>query len=395
MEDSVMVNAQAYRSRYDAAVVGARCAGASTAMLLARAGASVLLVDRQGYGTDAVSTHALMRAGVLQLKRWGLLAPLLAGGTPRIEQTTFHYGDEAIHVDIKPQHGVACLCAPRRTVLDRILVDAAKSAGAEVRHGVSLTDLRFGSDGRIAGVIVKDSSGGRTAIESDVVIGADGRQSLVAKLVGAKKYVEGTGSSGYVYGYYEDLVDDGYHWYFERNTAAGVIPTNDHQHCVFVGVPRDRFADAFRKDLEGGFLRMAAANSPGLQAEIGEARRVSRLRGFAGGAGYLRQSHGPGWALVGDAGYFKDPLTAHGITDALRDAELLSRAVLDGEVHAFVRYQDERDALSGPLLDVTDRIASFDWGLDDIKEHHVRLSDTMNAEANHVAGFSTHDALAA
>ncbi len=383
------------RPRYDVVVVGARCAGASTAMLLARAGARVLLVDRQLYGSDTVSTHALMRAGVLQLKRWGLLPTLLAAGTPEIKVTTFHYGDESTRIDIKPEHDVDFLCAPRRAVLDRILVDAARRAGVDIRHGVSVTDLNLGVDGRVCGVTLKDTNDCVIAVGCDIVIGADGRLSTVARRVKASAYVQGSHASGYVYGYYAGLPDDGTHWYFEHDTAAGVIPTNDHHHCVFVSVPRDRFAATFRKNLEGGFLAMAEANGPALKDAIVKAKPVSRLRGFGGGAGYLRESHGPGWALVGDAGYFKDPLTAHGITDALRDAEILTRAVLSGSDQAFADYQDERDTLSRPLLDVTDVIASFTWSLDDIKDHHVRLSHAMNAEANHVAGFSKRNALAA
>src|SRR5262245_38378596 len=123
--------------RYDAVIVGARCAGAATALLLARAGAKVLVVDRQAYGSDTMSTHARMRGGGLQLKRWGVIPELVAAGTPPIRSTTFHYGDEAIRVDLKPDHGVDRLFAPRRTVLDPLLVDAARDAGAEVRHGIS------------------------------------------------------------------------------------------------------------------------------------------------------------------------------------------------------------------------------------------------------------------
>ncbi len=384
-----------YERRYDAIIVGARCAGAATAMLLARAGAKVLMVDRQKYGADTVSTHALMRAGVLQLKRWGVLPNLIAKGTPQVRETTFHYGREAIHIDIKSEHGVDFLCAPRRTALDPLLVDAAREAGAEIRHGVSLTDLRFDGDGRVTGVYLKDMTGGETAIGCDIVIGADGRQPSVARRVGAQTYVEGTGASGYVYGYYAGLPDEGFQWYFEKNAAAGIIPTNGNQHCVFVGVPHDQFAETFRGDPEGGFMRVAAANAPHLMERLDNARAVSRLRGFSGGAGYLRQSHGPGWALVGDAGYFKDPLTAHGITDAFVNAELLSRAVLNGRVFAFARYQVERDALAMPLFEATDAIATFDWDLDSVREHHDRLSDAMKAEVDHIAGFYTGNDLAA
>lgn len=390
-----MPDSGSYRRHYDAVIVGARCAGASTAMLLARAGAKVLLVDRQRYGSDAVSTHALMRGGVMQLKRWGLLERLLAAGTPPVRHSTFHYGADAIRVAVKPEHDVTHLCAPRRDLLDRVLVDAAEEAGAEVRHGVTFTGLTFGLGGRVTGVELKRPDGSAVTVGSEVVIGADGRSSKLARLVGARRYIEGAHSSGYVYGYFAGMADDGYHWYFDSGVAAGAIPTTGDQHCVFVGVPQDRFAATFRTDLAGGFQRVAAANSPDLQAEIGAARRTGRLRGFAGGVGYLRQSHGPGWALVGDAGYFKDPLTAHGITDAFRDAELLSHAVLDGRQQAFVRYQDERDALSMPLLEVTDRIASFDWDLEEVRALHVRFSNSMKAEVARVAGFSRVGATAA
>jgi len=386
---------QPIQSRYDAVIVGARCAGASTAMLLARAGAKVLVVDRQLYGTDTVSTHAMMRAGVVQLDRWGVLDRVMAEGTPRIEETTFYYGAESVRVAIKPEHGVTHLCAPRRTVLDRVLVDTAAESGAEVRHGVSLVDLRIAADARVIGVTLKDSNGDVVEVDTDIVIGADGRQSLVAKLVGAEIYVEGTGASGYVYGYFENMPGDGYHWYFEKDVAAGVIPTNDGHRCVFAGVHQDRFAEIFKGDLDGGFLKIAAANSPALRDHLENARMVGRLCGFSGGVGYMRRPHGPGWALVGDAGYFKDPLTAHGITDALRDAELVSRAVLDGRAGSFVDFQDVRDTLSRPLLDVTDTIATFDWTLDEVQDHHVRLAQAMSAEADHVAEFSKIDVAAA
>jgi flavin-dependent dehydrogenase len=383
------------RRHYDVVIAGARCAGAATALLLARAGAKVLVVDRQKYGTDTVSTHALMRAGVMQLDRWGVLPAVMAAGTPPVRESTFYYGGEAVHIDIKPEHGVDFLCAPRRTVLDRVLVDAASAAGAEMRHEVAVGGLRFAADGRVTGVELRDRANDGVAVDAAVVIGADGRQSTVAKLAGARTYVEGRAGSGYVYGYYAGMVDDGFHWHFADGCAAGRIPTNDAQHCVFVGVPGGRFAEYFRGGLEGGFLKAAAANSPALRETIERARLQGRLRGFVSIPGYMRQPHGPGWALVGDAGYFKDPLTAHGITDALRDADLLARAVLDGSAPAYARYQEERDSLSRPLFEVTDAIAGLDRSLDEVKELHGRLSDAMKAEARHVAGLLALNALAA
>jgi menaquinone-9 beta-reductase len=375
-----------FQPHYDAVIVGARCAGAATAMLLARAGMNVLAIDRQAYGSDTMSTHALMRTGVLQLERWGLLPAVMAAGTPEIRAATFHYGCESLRLSIKPEYGVEYLCAPRRTVLDRILVDSARGAGADMRHGVALSRLQIDSKGRVVAALLKDADGHSTAVRSDIVIGADGRQSTVAALVNAGTYLNGRSASGSVYGYYEDLERHGYHWHFGENVAAGVIPTNHGQHCVFVGVPGTAFPATFRGNVESAFLQVLAANSPHLSDDVNRARLVGRLRGFAGAPGHLRQSHGPGWALVGDAGYFKDPLTAHGITDALRDAELLARAILDGR--ALEAYQRERDVLSEPLFHDTETIASFRWNLDEIKTLHLSLSASMQAECEYMAGLT-------
>ena len=224
------------------------------------------------------------------------------------------------------------------------------------------------------------------ASAAGLVIGADGRQSAVARFVAAETYRQGRSASGLVYGYVEGLPDDGLHWHFGCGTAAGVVPTNHGQHCVFVAVPQHRFASTFRGDVERGFFRVLAACSPDLAHDVRQARIAGRLRGFAGGGGFFRQSHGPGWALVGDAGYFKDPITAHGITDALRDAQLLAQAVLRGGEGAMSAYQEERDVLSLPLFELTDAIASFDWTLDEVKSLHSRLSAAMKVEVAALAG---------
>ena len=173
-----------------------------------------------------------------------------------------------------------------------------------------------------------------------------------------------------------------------------MIPTNSG-HCVFAAVPAAQFHAIFRGDVMAGFLRVLASNCLDLRADVDRATQIGRLRGFAGVASYLRQCHGPGWALVGDAGYFKDPLTAHGITDALRDAQLLSRAIVDGGTRALEAYQRQRDALSLPFMRVTDLIASFSWDLDEIKQLHAELSAVMKTEADHIASLSKLPSLAA
>lgn len=389
-----MIGLHSLDSHYDAVVVGARCAGAATAFLLARSGAKVLMVDRQPYGSDTMSTHALMRSAVMQLTRWGLTPNIVAAGTPAIRSTTFHYGDEAVRVDIKPDHGVDFLLAPRRTVLDPLLVDAAWHAGAAVRHGVALSELQFASNGRVIGASLRDGSGACRTVRSDIVIGADGRQSTVAQFVNSRVIVEGFNASGVVFGYFADLDRDGLHWHFARNAAAGVIPTNAG-HCVFAAVPASQFVATFRGDVTRGFLQVLTSSFPELRADIGRATLIGRLRSFAGATSYLRQCHGAGWALVGDAGYFKDPLTAHGITDALRDAQLLSRGIADGSFRGLEAYQRQRDELSLPLIRATDAIASFMWDLDEVKQLHADLSAAMKAEANHIANLSQEPSLAA
>jgi menaquinone-9 beta-reductase len=271
-------------------------------------------------------------------------------------------------------------------VLDRLLVDAARDAGAEVHHGVALSELQFASSGRVTGASLRGADGACMTVRSDIVIGADGRQSTVAKLVDAKAYAEGFNASGVVFGYFEDLKRDGLHWHFKKYVAAGVIPTNS-SHCIFAAVPAAQFLKTFRGDLTRGFLQVLASNFPDLRGDVDRSRLTGSLRPFGGAMGHLRRCYGAGWALVGDAGYFKDPLTAHGIADALRDAELLSRAIAIGGTQALEAYQQERDALSLPFLRITDAIASFSWTLDQVRDLHVQMSAVMNAETSHVARF--------
>jgi flavin-dependent dehydrogenase len=380
-----MTALDAIEARYDVVVVGARAAGAATAMLLARRGLSVLAVDRGAYGTDTLSTHALMRAGVLQLARWGLLDRIEAEGTPRVRRTVFHYADEVVDIPIKPKGGVPALFAPRRTVLDRILVDAAVEAGATVRHRVRVADLVRGSGGRVEGVLLRSDDGGALAVRTGTVIGADGMRSTVASLVGAPVTRRGRHASAVLYGYWSGLEVDGYQWHWGRDTAAGTIPTNAGQVLLYAGVSSRRFAEETRADVPGCYRRVLGESSPGLAARLADARLVGTLHGFPGHPGYLRRPWGPGWALVGDAAYFKDPITAHGISDALRDAELLARAVETGTEAAMAEYELVRDELSARLFEVTDRIASCDWELGELKALHRALSDEMKREVASMA----------
>ncbi|MBP2314564.1 NAD(P)/FAD-dependent oxidoreductase [Azospirillum soli] len=370
---------------FDVLVVGARCAGAATAMLMARRGLKVLAIDRGGYGTDTLSTHALMRGGVFQLHRWGLLPRIVEMGTPAVRSTTFHYGDEVVDVPIKPSHGVDALYAPRRTVLDSVLVDAAQEAGAEVRHSWTLADLIRRPDGRVAGAVVVDPEGCRVEIAAELVVGADGIGSTVARLARAPTLRTSQHATAALYGYWSGIDADGYRWHYREGAGAGTIPTNAGQHCLFASIPPERFRRGDRNDLTALYRHIVAESWPELASMLAGARLEGRVWAFAGRKGFLRQPWGPGWALVGDAGYFKDPLTAHGITDALRDAELLAEAAARGTPAAFREYAEVRDELSLPLFRVTDAIASCDWDLDMLKSLHQALNKAMKREVDWMA----------
>jgi 2-polyprenyl-6-methoxyphenol hydroxylase-like FAD-dependent oxidoreductase len=373
-------------AHYDAIVVGARVAGASTAMLLARSGARVALVDRSRYGTDTLSTHGLMRAGVLQLARWGLLDEVVAAGTPAIRRTLFHYaGEETVQVSIRPSPGVDALYAPRRHVLDRVLVDAAAGSGADVMHGVDVTGV-LTDHGRVGGVTLTTGKHRRSNLHARLVVGADGIRSTVASSVGAPVVRQGAAGGAVMYRYYKDLPTAGYEWAYGDGAAAGMLPTNDGLTCVFVATDPRRMREVRRRGTEDGFRTLIELAAPGQRARVEESTPVGRIHGWAGLPGFVREASGPGWALVGDAGYFRDPITTHGMTDAMRDAELLTEAVLAGwggrvpESEALASYQLRRDALSASLFDATDRIAAYDWDLSVIRQMLRHVSSAMTDE---------------
>jgi flavin-dependent dehydrogenase len=373
---------------YDAIIVGGRCAGAATAMLLARGGMRVLVVEAGRPGTDTLSTHALMRGAVLQLHRWELLEAIVAAGTPAVTSTEFGYGDEIDTVTIRPSGGISALYAPRRTVLDALLLDAARSAGAEVRTSTRVTRVLTAGH-RVLGVEgVERGTGTPFQATASLTIGADGRNSTVAEAVDAPFRRRGTDSSAILYGYFAGFPRDHYHWAYRPGLAAGVVPTNDRLACVWVSTSSARFAQSRSANLAATYGSLLVEAAPNVARAMGVVDAVGPLRAFPGLPGWIRASAGPGWALVGDAGYFKDPITAHGITDALRDAELLARAVLDepragrAQLDALHDYERTRDRLSEPLFDITERIASYRWNLEELRGYLRELSETMRPEVD-------------
>lgn len=386
------------KNDFDVVVVGGRVAGASTAMLLARAGARVALVERGKYGSDTLSTHGLMRAGVLQLSRWGLLDAVVAAATPSIRRTTFHYAQrETINVVIRPSTGVPALYAPRRYLLDRLLVDAAAKAGAEVRHGLTVTSL-LQEGSRVAGVRAHDQQGREMDLKAATTVGADGIRSTVAAQTGAWVRFRGRTAGAVLYRYYAGLDTAGYEWAYGNRAAAGLIPTNDGLTCVFVGTAPGRMRALRQAGADGAFQALLGQSLVELPERVAAAVPVGRLHGWAGLPGCLRQCWGPGWALVGDAGYFKDPITSHGITDALRDAELLVDSLVDSmsgllpATESLRRYQTTKERLSSRLFAATEAVAAYDWDSDTVRRLVREVSGAMGDEVDLLTRRCGHDA---
>ncbi|HEY8339469.1 MAG TPA: FAD-dependent monooxygenase [Egibacteraceae bacterium] len=393
--------AAATTSRWDAVVVGARVAGAATALLLARGGLRVLVVDRARRGSDTLSTHALMRPAVLSLERLGVYDALVAAGTPAIRGVDFVYGDDVETVDLARS---GALLAPRRTLLDRVLADAAAAAGACVRYGVTVDDVIRDGTGRVSGVVGRDSTGRPVSARAPLVIGADGARSRIARRVGAAVTARGSAAGGVVYRYVPTAVlaragvaGDRYRWCYRPGSGAGVIPTGRGRSCVWAGASRERVLAALRRGTGHAFAALLAATAPDLAAALAAdavgypgTRGDDRVRAFPGAPALVRQPHGPGWALVGDAGLYRDPISSHGISDALRDAQLLAAAVLGADGRraldgALGDYHAARDAVAAPVLAATEAVAAFDWDLPALREHLLALSAALKAETTFVS----------
>ncbi|HEX6567676.1 MAG TPA: NAD(P)/FAD-dependent oxidoreductase [Acidimicrobiales bacterium] len=356
-----------HRSHHDVVVVGGRAAGGATAVLLARMGHDVAVLERALFPSDTLSTHAISRSGVVQLSRWGLLESVLASGAPAIHQVTFHIGEESISRRVKDRAGVDHLVAPRRYVLDTLVADAAASAGADLRFGTTVTGVRRGADGRVIGVSARDLAGDTVELDARFVVGADGLRSRIARSVGAPIEVARHADGAAHYAYYAGPEWQGIEFFVGERSFAGVFPTNDGEACIWVCSPSDR-AKAIRgraTSVALAFDEMLADAAPELATRLRSARRTSPVRGALRLPNQVRQAFGPGWALVGDAGYHRDPITGHGISDAFRDAELLAVALdraLRGDVHdaaALAGYQRERDEALRAIFDITCALATY------------------------------------
>ena len=346
---------------YDAIVVGARVAGSPTAMLLARKGYDVLLVDRASFPSDTISTHLIHPPGITALQRWGLLDKVVASGCPGIDTYAFDFGPFTLSGAPDPDGTVAY--GPRRTVLDKVLLDAAVEAGVEVREGFSVESTVHEHDHVIG---VRGHGKGSTTVteHARVVIGADGRHSLVAQAVNPFQYHEKPPLLAAYYAYWSDLPMQGrFETYIRPNRGMAAFPTNDDLTVVIAGWPYAEF-EANKKDIEGNLFKTYDL-APAFAERLRAAARETRFVGTAV-PNFFRKPYGPGWALVGDAGYNKDFITAQGIHDAFRDAELCVTALdeaFDGPRSfdaAMADYQARRDAQVLSMYEFTTELATLE-----------------------------------
>ena len=345
---------------YDALIVGARCAGSPLAMLLARRGARVLLVDRATFPSDIPHGHFINRHGPRRLREWGLLGHV-AARTPAIANAIVDLGDFPLPIREIVEDDLPWAYGPRRTTLDKVLVDAAAASGAEVRAGFHV-DEYIADGGAVVGVRGREADGRQVEERATITIGADGRNSRLARFVSAQTYNEVPPILCYYFSYWQDVEAENFEMYVrgEQRRIVFSFRTEDDLFAVFVGFPADEFPQ-IRGDIEGTFMGVLDA-IPGFGERVRAGRRADRFYGAADLPNFYRKPYGQGWALVGDAGLHKDPILALGICDAFRDVEFLADAIADGLngravlADALAEYERRRNEASA--TDYTENVAA-------------------------------------
>jgi 2-polyprenyl-6-methoxyphenol hydroxylase-like FAD-dependent oxidoreductase len=369
---------------YDAIVVGARCAGSPTAMLLARKGYRVLLVDKASFPSDTISTHVIWPHAAEIMDGWGLLDRLAATGCPPIAlNMIFDIGPFALKGAVVDTNGGRGGFCPRRTILDKLLVDAATESGVELRENFTVDELIVDGD-RVTGIKGRGRNGGTVEERARIVIGADGIRSFVAKAVGAEEYDTIPALATYFYSYFSGIDAEDIEQYVGLpNQGAAYFPTHDGLTLVAAVWPARRFQE-LRPDIEENVLNVHR-QVPALAERLKGAKREEKWSGTAGVPNYFRKPYGPGWALVGDAGYCKDPLTAQGIADAFIDSENLVEALHAGFSErrpleeALADYHSSRDERVTPLYHFTCELAKLEPPPPDIQQLFGALHGNQEA----------------
>lgn len=358
----------------DVVIVGARVAGAATATHLARAGRDVLMLDRGTFPSDTVSTHVIARSGMVLLSRLGVVQELVEGGAPPLRRVEFASRLGSLHRDIKDRYGTDFVLAPRRYALDAVLQRTALAAGARLREGFSVDMVLIDATGRAVGVRGRDE-GGAVEVRAAHVVGADGLSSRVARCVGAQPTAVRPGSGACQYAYFAGAWD-AVEYHLGDGVFAGVFPTHRGEACVWAITP-EAVARGYRNGRHGGdghrtggsadgaLTHLLRDRLPGLADRLAPDAQQGPVRGMLRMPNHFRQAHGPGWSLVGDAGYHRDAITGHGISDALCQAELAAAAIEASlrcpwqEADVLADYESDRDRMSLPIFETTVALASF------------------------------------
>lgn len=336
---------------FDVVIVGGRCAGAATALLLARGGLRVLVAERSKPGSDTLSGHLIKPDGVARLAAWGVLTDLLATGCPPITDARI-----TIAGDQEPPPAAAALptVAPRRTVLDRLLQDHARRAGAQVRYATSFRALDRDRSGN--SVVTVDSEPVRTRL----LVGADGRRSTVARAAAACYTDLRPSRSCAWFGYWDNTQLTGLRAELGTGVFAGSFPTHAGKILAFVQLP----TTGWRPRHGEHDYRMALRRCPTVADGLRGGRLATRLTGARDLPTFFRQAAGPGWALVGDAAHHKDPFAARGIADAFFGAQLLTDHILAGWDQdldeALLRYAAALTDHLRPVAELNDALATLD-----------------------------------
>lgn len=341
-------------STHDVVIVGARCAGATAAAELARSGLDVVVLDRARFPSDTLSTHVLFGGGIEELKHMGAFEKVLAHDPSYMRDLAIHFDGE---VHVREAWGASggtdyVMCIPR-PIQDTILVETAREHGADVREGWEFVDVLW-RGGRVCGVRAKDADGEVRELPSKLVIGADGRRSTVAARVGAwEPYRSSKNGRGLVFRYLDDPLvgtpmNETLSQWREGDSLCMVFPSAPRPRTIaLVMGPASDVARA-RKDPDGVWAEFLRRH-PGFAERIAGAENLSKLRSTADVPAYFRASSGPGWALAGDAGHFKDPVIGNGQRDAMWMGRSLgaraAAAIGDpaGLDAALRRWEQERD----------------------------------------------------
>jgi flavin-dependent dehydrogenase len=375
------------RRTHDVIIVGARAAGSALAGLLARLSHDVIVVDRADLPSDTVSTHQIARTGMVALRRWNLVDELRGSGSPALREITFHRAEGSVTRPIRPSCEVEYFLAPRRYVLDTLLAEAAVRSGAQLRTGVNVVGVRRAGNGRVTSVYGRDRRGRDVELSARFVVGADGLHSRIARSVGAE-VVDCRPDGGTArYAYYTGLPWSGIEFYVADGVLAGIFPTHEAEACVWVCTP----VTSGRRDFDGELQRVA----PDLARRLRGGRRTSSVSGMRRSPNHLRRAGGAGWALVGDAGFHRDPISAHGISDAFRDAELLAGcldAALRGRVEepvAMDAYERQRDGALADIFDLTCALGAYP-PVSEFLDLMRQLGRAIDIEAAALAGRPIH-----